>query len=87
MTGKKKKLAKRTALDATTINVRPGVMLAFVRALVRNTWSGDVLTLTLLQTKTDADATDEEIASLKAAILQERNSHPQSPKGFMPEFE
>jgi hypothetical protein len=66
--------------------VRPEVLLEFVRALVRNTCGGDIIALSLMQVKSRVDATDEEMATLVAAIKQTRGRGPWPP-GFMPEDE
>jgi hypothetical protein len=64
--------------------VRPDVLLEFVRLLVKNTHGGDILKLVLAWTQDHTGATDEEMAVLIAAIKQERR-HSQWPPGFMPE--
>lgn len=63
--------------------LRPEVLLEFVRALVRYTCGGDVIALSLMQTKREANATDTEMAALVAAIKQTRRTG-QWPAGFMP---
>lgn len=64
--------------------IRPEVLLEFVRALVRNTCGGDVISLSLMQAKRKASATEEEMAALVAAVKQTRHDQPW-PSGFMPE--
>jgi hypothetical protein len=59
------------------------VLLEFVRALVRNTWSGDVLALALMQTQTNTKASVEEMRHLIAAVRAEHDKA-RIPAGFMP---
>jgi hypothetical protein len=53
-------------------NIRPEVVLAFVRLLVRSTMSYDVLYLTLMATQTETGATPEEMKILTEAVMAER---------------
>ena len=55
-------------------SLRPEVLVEFLRSLVRNTWSGDTLCLSLHAAQRASGATDEEMGMLRAAIAQERSS-------------
>ena len=83
---RKPALRKKAALAARRKlpQVRPEVLLEFVRLLVRETHSGDIIKLVLGWTQAHTKATDEEMAVLIAAIKQERK-HSMWPPGFMPE--
>jgi len=52
--------------------VRPELMLAFFRALIRNTFNGDAIALALLSAKSASGASDEEVRLLAEAIRNER---------------
>jgi len=54
-------------------SLRPEVLLEFVRALVQNTWSGDVLSLSLGAAQDRTGATEEEMRLLLAAVMTTRN--------------
>ena len=56
--------------------VRPEFVLAFFRRLVQNTWSPDVICLSLYAAKNDANATEEEMSILWAACEKERKGPP-----------
>jgi hypothetical protein len=81
------KMARRGKLRKGQATLRPEVLLEFVRALVANTHSGDVIHLALLQTKSRTKATKRELAVLVGAIMQERGPGGGFPPGFMPEFD
>jgi protoporphyrinogen oxidase len=48
------------------------LMSAFVRALIRNSWNGDVLTLSMYAAREESGASDEEVELLCQALLNER---------------
>ena len=75
-----------TALAKPSPQVRPEVLLEFVRQLVQNTANSDVLWLVLRGTQKVTGATDEEIETLVAAIRQEHRESPRWPKGFFGDF-
>ena len=52
--------------------VRPELVLAFMRALIRNTMNGDVIALCLMSARRQTGASDEEIQLLTEAIRNER---------------
>ena len=55
-----------------TVQVSRELMSAFVRALIRNSWNGDVLTLSVYAARGETDASDEEVALLCQGLLNER---------------
>lgn len=65
--------------------VRQELLIEFVRALIQNTWNGDVLHLSLLQAQRRTAATPEEVAALVAAVRQTHQSA-RLPRGFAPKF-
>lgn len=48
------------------------LMLAFIRRLVRETRNGDVLTLAIYAARKESGASDEEVALLCEALINER---------------
>jgi hypothetical protein len=65
-------------------NVRPEFLLAFVRALIRNTTNGDLIALSIIAAKSETGASDEEVQVLADAIRNERPVCNRS--DFFPDF-
>ena len=55
-----------------TVQISRELMSAFVRALIRNSWNGDVLTLSVYAARKEANASDEEVELLCQALINER---------------
>ena len=52
--------------------VRPELVIAFVRALIKNTMNGDVIALALMRARSESGASEEEVRALVQAIRNER---------------
>lgn len=53
-------------------HVRPELLLAFFRALIKNTMNGDVIAISLMRARSESGASDEEVRALVQAIRNER---------------
>lgn len=52
--------------------VRPSLVIAFIRALIQNTTSGDLIALSLYRARDESGASEEEVQMLTEAIRAER---------------
>ena len=64
------------------IQVRPDLLLAFVKHLCRITVSGDAIYLAALEAMGDVNATEDELRALLTAAMSEKEEHGRWPKGF-----
>ncbi len=64
------------------VQVRPDLLLAFVKHLCRITVSGDAVYLAVMAAQSDIDATEEEVKALLKAAMSEKDIHGQWPEGF-----
>ena len=63
------------------VQVRPDLLLAFVRQMCRITVSGDAIYLAALEAMSDTGSTKEEVEALLKAAMSEYK-HGQWPEGF-----
>ena len=52
--------------------VRPELLIAFFRALIKNTMNGDVIAIALMRARSESGASEEEVQALVQAIRNER---------------
>lgn len=80
-----RKIARLEAeVERTKGPVSNEFLLAFVRHLIRETTSSDMIWLALDAAKRETGATKEELEALLTAVSEERTAHPIYPPGFMP---